>query len=163
MIRTPLMLAMGFVFLLTCEASGIWVFESWVSAIPMMMIVGFLVLQRVGVAEGVAWFCVLALLRGDIVAGTIALIGPSLTSRVFSTRSLYALLGIGLVSHAVGILVLLAVHGALSAIFHVSWNIQYGTLWLQELLLIPGLYLGTSGIWWFDRTIGSRVALKSLT
>lgn len=157
------MLAVGFLLLLTLESSVIWAFQGWVSAIPLMMIVGLLVLQRIGIPEGVAWFLVLAVLRGDIVAFTIALIGPALTMRVFSTRSLYALLGIGIVSHAAGILILLATHAVLTAVFHVIWNVQYSTVWLQELLLIPGLYFGTSGIRWFDQNIGSRVALKPLT
>lgn len=163
MIRAPLTLAVGFVLLLAFESSVIWAFQGWVSAIPLMVIVGFLVLQRIGIPEGVAWFCVLAVLRGDIVAGTIALVGPVVTLRVFSTRSLYALLGIGLVSHAAGILTLLAIHGLMSAVFHVAWTVHYSTVWLQELLLIPGLYFGMGSIRWFDRTISSRVALKPLT
>ena len=157
------MLSAGFVLLLTCESSGLWAFQSWVAAIPLLVIAGLLVLQRVGIPEGVAWFAVLAVVRGDIVAGTIAIIGPLLTMRVFSTRSLYALLGIGLVSHATGICLLLAVHTVVESLFHGAWNISYIALWLQEFLLIPGLYLGMSGIWWFDHTIGSRIALKSLT
>ncbi len=163
MIRAPLFLAVGFVILLTFETSVLWTFLGWISAIPLMMIVGLLVLQRVGIPEGVAWFVVLAVLRGDLVAGTIAFIGPVLTVRVFSTRSLYALLGIGLVSHAAGILVLFVLHVSVRAVFDVSWSVPYSMLWLQELLLLPGLYFGMSGIRWFDQTIGSRVALKPLT
>jgi len=163
MIRTAFMLAIMFSILLTIESSGIWVFESWFSAIPLMITAGILVMQRVGIAEGVAWFCVLAILRGDVIAATIALTGPWLTLRVFSTRSLYALFGIGLVSHTAGIIVLFGIATVMTSIFHVTWNIPYSTLWAQEFLLIPSLYFGMNIVRWFEQNIRSRFAFTSFT
>lgn len=163
MIRTALFTAFLFLLSMTLEASGVWVFHNWIAAIPLSIIIGFLVMQRVGIVEGVAWFLALAVLRGDIISGTIAIIGPILTLRVFSTRSLYALFGIGLVSHATGIFILAILHTLVTTIFTVSWTVSYTTVWLQEILLIPGLYLGTFVIRWFYVHISSRVAFKSLT
>jgi hypothetical protein len=163
MIRTSVFLAILFVLLLTVERTVIWVLPGWIASIPLMMTAGFLVMQRAGIPEGVAWFCMLALLRGDIIAGTIAFVGPFLILKVFSTRSLYALFGIGLVSYAMGILALLMIHAVATNVLSYSWGISFGAFWLQEALLIPSLYLGVSILWWFKETIGSRVALKPLT
>jgi hypothetical protein len=162
MIRSTIALALSFCLFLMIEASGIWVFDGWFAAIPLMTAAGILVMQRVGIPEGIGWFCVLAFFRGDFVALTIAATAPSLTLRVFSTRSLYALLGIGLVSHAAGIGVLFIISTITSVIVHTSWTVSYTTLWLQELLLIPGLYFGMSIVQWFEQNIRSRIALKSL-
>ncbi len=163
MIRAALALAIMFCLFLMIETSGIWVFESWVAAIPLMTTTGILVMQRIGIAEGIGWFCVLAVLRGDGISGVIALTGPWLTLRVFSTRSLYALLGIGLVSHAAGICALFIIATIANIAFHSSWDIPYATVWLQELFLIPSLYFGMNIAQWFERNIRSRVAVKPLT
>ncbi len=161
MIRSAFALALLFTGLLIVESSGMWVFTHWVATIPLMIIAGLLVMQRVGVPEGVAWFCALAFLRIDIVSAVIACTGPSLTLRVFSTRSLYALFGIGMVSHAAGIGVLFIIATLANTVFHATWNIAYGTLWLQEILLLPGLNLGMNGVRWFEHNIRSRVRFTS--
>jgi hypothetical protein len=162
MIRSAILLALAFCLFLTIETSGIWVFEGWFSAVPLMTAAGILVMQRVGIAEGIGWFIVLALLRTDLVAVIIALIGPLLTLRVFSTRSLYALLGIGLVSHAVGICVLFIISTLANLVLHSTWSISFSTFWLQEVLLIPSLYFGMGMMQWFEQNIRSRVTLVPL-
>lgn len=73
---------------------------------PLVMITGLLVLQRQGVVVGVAWLVLGSLLLAvDNVAPQILL--PSLiatavaaifATRVFATRSVYALMGLGLVT-----------------------------------------------------------------
>lgn len=163
MIRTALLLTIMFYVLTVIESSVLWVFEGWVATIPLMTTAGILVMQRLGIAEGVAWFCILAILRGDVIAATIAFIGPWVTLRVFSTRSLYALFGIGLVSHAAGMVVLFVIATIMASVSQATWNISYATLWTQELLLIPSLYFGMNVVGWFEQNIRSRFALTSLS
>ncbi len=163
MIRSSIVLTLTFCILLALETSVLWVFDDWIAFIPLMMTSGLLVLQRVGIPEGIVWFLALAILRGDFVSAIIAMLGPLFMIKIFSTRSLYALLGVGLVAHGFGIVILWVIHGFVHGLFHVTWNISFSTLWIQELLLIPTLYLGTMLIRSFRRTIGSRVALKPLS
>ena len=161
MVISLLLLGLGFFMLMMIETSALWVFDSWVSSFPFMIAAGVLVMQRVGIPEGIAWFLVLAVVREDIVAVTMAIAGPLLIVKVFNSRSLYALLGVGLFAHAIGIMALWGVHTTVHALLYDQWSISYGMLWRQEILLIPTLYFGTSILKWFERTVASRIAIKS--
>ena len=162
--RVAVLLAILFMSLMVFETSFLWVFLGWFSAIPVMTIAGLLVMQRVGVAEGTAWFLALAFMRGDLIACVIALIGPFLVLRVFSTRSLYALFGTGIVAFGAGIVSVFVVRTVLGLFFDLSsWHIVYRTLLLQEALLVPGLFVGLYLVRWFEQNISSRIALKSLS
>lgn len=161
MIIASFLLGIGFFTLMMIESSMLWVFDSWVSSFPFMIAAGLLVMQRVGIPEGVAWFLVLAVVREDIVAVTLAIAGPLLMIKVFNSRSLYALLGVGLLAHAIGIVVLWGIHTTVHALLYAEWSVSYRMLWRQEALLIPTVYFGSSVLKWFERTVASRIAIKS--
>lgn len=163
--RGAMLLAILFVALSVVESSMIWVFHApWISAVPMMTIAGFLIVQRIGIVEGVMWFIALMLLRMDITMLIMILIAPTLTIRLFSTRSVYALLGVGITTYGMMIFVVFLFHSIGSALaLSMVWHAPFSLLLMQWVLLVPGLYLGLSTVRWFERTVGSHVTFKPLT
>jgi hypothetical protein len=112
--------------------------------------------------EGIMWFCVIAIVRGDITALMIMGIAPLFMVRIFTTRSVYALLGLGMTTFA-GMLVTTFIVHVIAFAFHAptEWHLPFSLLITQWILLIPGLYIGFLFVRWFERVIGSRVSLKS--
>jgi hypothetical protein len=157
-------LALLFSGLLVCEVSFLWTWNNWIAAIPLLTIAGILVMQRIGIVEGAAWFFVLGIIRLDIISIVIAFIGPVLLVKLFSARSLYALLGLGLVAFGFGIVTLGVTHELVTWLKDSTvWKMSYSTLFVQEVLLVPGLFCGSNLVRWFERTIWSRIALKPLS
>lgn len=124
--------------------------------IPLILITGLLVMHRVGVGPGVAWIVTGALIlevRG-ITPGYILPLTASagiafiLVERVFATRSVYALLGLGLVTGLVSAVVYLIVQ-LLKGIIYDS-PVALGALVQQSIstlvLLQIGLYVGFTAI-----------------
>lgn len=163
--RISFLLALLFVVLSVLESSLLWVFQpAWFSAFPLLSIAGFLVLQRVGVSEGVMWFLAMIFLRHDLSSLIIIALAPVLIVRLFSTRSVYALLGSGITAYGAMILGILAGHAVLRTLgIRIDWHMPFSFLLAQWALLVPGLYLGFVCVRWLERTVGSRVALKPLT
>lgn len=162
--RMAFFIALLFSGLLVCEVSFLWAWSGWIAAIPLLTITGILIMQRIGIMEGAAWFFVLGIIRLDIVSIVIAFIGPVLLVKLFSARSLYALFGLGLVAFGLGIATLGAVHELVTWLKDsIVWEISYSTLFMQEALLVPGLFCGSNLVRWLERTVGSRIALKPLS
>ncbi len=124
---------------------------------PLVMIAGLLVLQREGVGPGVAWLLLGSILMTvDHVAPytlwpTIisTLVAVIFATRVFATRSVYALMGLGLITGLTYILTVLL--GALIAVIFSSTLLPNGQLSWSSLvafflLLQLGLYLGFMAI-----------------
>lgn len=159
--RSALFLAILFGSLLTFEASCIWALGGIALAIPIMTIGGILVMHRSGMADGIAWFITLAILRHDVVSLILCLIAPFFLLRTFSTRSIYALFGFGVVSYALSLMGV----GAGEYLAH-TLGFEFGNLLpehpvLQTLFLVPGLYIGTVLIRSMEKHFFSRIALKS--
>ncbi|MBI1908026.1 hypothetical protein HYS28_01235 [Candidatus Uhrbacteria bacterium] len=119
---------------------------------PLMLVTGLLVMHRVGVGPGVAWLVIGALVlevRGITPGWCIPVIATAflaalLVERVFATRSVYALLGLGLVSGLSAVSLFLALSLLRTAIQGAGPT--FGRL-LHEgawtfILLLAGLYVG---------------------
>ena len=163
--RNALFLAFLFVGLGIMESSSLWLFQpSWFSAFPLLVIGGFLVLQRVGLGEGMMWFVALMLLRGEVMLFVILALAPLLITRLFTTRSVYALLGSGMTAYGAMILVTLSFHGVAQVLrLPTTWHPPFSLLLVQWVMLVPGLYVGFMLVRWFSSTVGSRVTFKPLT
>ena len=159
--RNALFLALLFACLLTFEASCIWALGGIALAIPVMTIGGILVMHRSGITDGIAWFVTLALLRHDMVSLVLCLIAPFFLLRTFSTRSIYALFGFGIVSYTLSLIVVGAGEYLAYAIGFKTGNLLPEHPVLQIIFLLPGLYVGTVFIRSMEKHFFSRVALKS--
>ncbi|HCC83777.1 TPA: hypothetical protein DEP96_02925 [Candidatus Uhrbacteria bacterium] len=118
---------------------------------PLVLITGLLVLQREGVGPGIAWLLLGSLLLSiDHVAPRMlipsiiaTLVAAIFANRVFATRSVYALMGLGLITGLTFSLVVLL--GALFSVIFLATPLPT-TLLLSLLafflLLQLGLYLG---------------------
>lgn len=102
--KSAIFLAIVFMIAANIESSMLWTFPWIVGMFPLVSILGFVVLYRFGIPEGVAWFLALAFMRMDVAALIIAGLAPLLLQRVFVTRSLYALLGVSALSMACGLI-----------------------------------------------------------
>lgn len=123
---------------------------------PLMLMTGLLVMHRIGVSPGVAWIVLGALMleaRG-ITPGWLfpmcmsALLAALLVERVFATRSVYALLGLGLVT-GVAAVVLYSIAKLIGGIVS-GTPVAFGALLREDvwtlLLLLAGLYIGFTTI-----------------
>ena len=161
--RTGILFAFLFLFLLLIEVSFFHAFSGSLANIPVMIIAGMIVMQRVGIEEGVAWFITLALMRGDGIALLLAGIGPVLILQIFTTRSVYALLGFGAVAYVAASCTFLLFGGLIDHTLGTSILLQHPIVHaLQELmLLIPGLFLGVLLVRSIERRILNQFAFKS--
>lgn len=159
--RGALFLALLFVFLLTFEASCVWALGGIALAIPVMTIGGILVMHRSGITDGIAWFLMLAFIRHDVISLALCVIAPFFLLRTFSTRSIYALFGFGIVSYTLTLIVV----GTLEYLIHTLGFGSNSALpehpVLQTVFLLPGLYIGTMLIRSMERHFFSRIAIKS--
>lgn len=123
---------------------------------PLILITGLLVMHRVGVGPGIAWIVVGALILevrgitpGHILPLTVAAgIAFMLVERVFATRSVYALLGLGLVTGLTSVIVysmVQLVNGMINEMPVSLSSLIQQSLWLLILLEV-GLYLSFTGI-----------------
>lgn len=160
-VMNALFLALLFAGLLTFEASCVWALGGIALAIPVMTIGGILVMNRSGMADGIAWFFMLAIIRHDVVSLVLCIIAPLFLLRTFSTRSVYALLGFGLVSYSFSLIVVGTAEylGRLAGFG--AGNLLPKQPTLQALFLVPGLYIGMALIRSLQKHFFSRIALKS--
>lgn len=163
--RTGILFALLFFTLLLIEVSFFHAFSGNLANIPVMIIAGMIIMQRVGIEEGIAWFITLAVMRGDGIALLLAGIGPVLILQIFTTRSVYALLGFGAVAYILASIIFLLVGGLVDQFLGTSILLQHPIIHaLQELaLLIPGLFLGVLLVRSIERRILNQFAFKSST
>lgn len=161
--RTGILFAFLFFVLLLIEVSFFHAFTGNIANIPVMIIAGMIIMQRVGIEEGVAWFITLALLRSDGIALLLAGIGPVLILQIFTTRSVYALIGFGAVAYIAASSIFLLLGGLVDRFLGTSILLQHPIIHaLQELaLLIPGLFIGLMIVRSIERRILNQFAFKS--
>lgn len=162
--KTGSILACLFLFFLLGEMSFIHAFSGILAHTPLMMIAGMIVMQRIGREEGSAWFVALALIQGDISALIVAGVGPILITRLFTTRSVYALLGFGSSTALLAMGIPLVVGGICDAWLGTSFlpSYAYITTLYTMLTLVPGLFVGMSIIRFLERSLFTRISLRPL-
>lgn len=156
--RTGIILGLFFFFLLFIERSFFHAFFGIIANIPLMVIAGMIIMQRVGIEEGIAWFLALVFFHGDSTALFLAVAGPALILQIFTTRSMYALVGFGLTSYAIAAGTTLMLGEFLSRIFDIHFLSLHPYLhaFNEFLLLVPGLFLGVL----LTRSIFTRIAFR---
>ena len=161
--RTGVLLALLFFFLLLIETAFFHAFSGIAASIPLMIIAGMIIMQRVGIEEGAAWFLAVAVLRGDGVALLLAGIGPMLILQIFTTRSVYALLGFGAVAYSIASVVFILLGKLLDYALGTSILSNHPvTHALQEgALLLPALFLGVVIVRSVERRVLTRFAFRS--
>lgn len=125
------------------ELSLIHAFNNVLAVIPFHLIVGIIVLHRAGNELGALWFIATAILAPwlgfELIPGfvylVIALVGPLLTARVFTTRSIYALEGLGFSLFSISLLT-----NFFLSIFNRPFSLGHQLYALAFLVI--GLYLG---------------------
>jgi hypothetical protein len=158
-----ILLALTFALLHVLQQSTLHVFGAPWANIPLLVIAGIIVMQRVGIEEGVAWFLALSLLNGfDLYAFCWAVVGPIFLLRVFTTRSVYALIGLGIVAHTTVSACTLILEKIIHRFFDFSFIPVYhaGALAAQIPLLIPGLFLAIICIRFAEKNLFTRVYLR---
>ncbi len=160
--RTGMLLGFLFFTLLFIEQSFLHAFFGTVANIPLVVIVGMIIMQRVGIEEGIAWFIAVALFQSDFSALLIAMIGPMLILQIFTTRSVYALIGFGLTSYAFAAGVTLILSELSSRVFHYSITSSHPYIHAltEFLILIPGLFVGVILARSIERNIFTRVSFR---
>lgn len=142
--RTGILLALFFFILHVIEVSFFHAFSGVFAYIPLMVIAGMIIMQRIGIEEGIAWFLGMTVIDGDGTALLLAGIGPLFILQIFTTRSVYALLGFGAVAYSVSSALFMLLGGLIDYLFGTTLLSDHPILHaLQEwALLIPGLFLG---------------------
>ncbi len=160
--RVGFFLAAVFAWCFLIETSFLHAFGGMVAYIPLITIAGIIVMQRFGIEEGVLWFVSVAVLRGDIFSLVFALIGPMLVQQIFTTRSVYALLGFGAVGYTVSSVVALACSWGLDTLFHTAFLLPhpFERMLIIGALLIPGLFFGTLFLRLGERYFLSRIRFR---
>jgi len=163
--KTGILLAFTFLLLLLIERSFFHAFAGSLASIPVLLIAGMILMQRAGIEEGIAWFLAVAVLQANGVALLLALVSPILIVQIFTTRSVYALLGFGVVTYAIS--------STLFILFGAFFDIAFGTTILSNhpvlhaiqegILLIPGLILGVMIVRSIEHRILRRFAFKSFS
>lgn len=152
-----------FLFSILCQYSLIHVLRGPWASIPLLTIVGIVVFQRVGMEEGMAWFAVASFFHGfNLYAFFWVCIGPLLLQKIFTTRSWYALLGLGVFGHIVV--------SVTFVVLAVLWNnfsplvispLGYAALFGKELLLlILGLLLAMIFLRFVERRLFMRIPFR---
>jgi len=163
--KTGIFLGLLFVVLLLVEQSFLHALFGSIASTPLMIIAGMIIMQRVGIEEGAAWCIALACLSTNIIPLILAGIGPILILQIFTTRSIYALLGFGITSYVVSAGASLIIGAALSLLFgiHILSAHPYINVFTEFLLLIPGLFLGILLVRSVERSIFTRIAFRRST
>lgn len=163
---TAVIVAIVFGITMVLETSAVQSLPPPYSAFPLMLIAGVIVLHRTDAVLGIAWLLLMALFAdawgegsGAILPFLIAsALAVPLKRRVFTNRSVYALLGMGL-----SVQVVLIVTATLLSLAHTVFSdtALYGqdfvaTRFRETLLLLGGLYLSAMGLrsasHWLKRT-----------
>ena len=134
----------GFLFFLGSifELSLIHAMNFSFALIPLNFILGVIIMHRAGAIQGAAWFIMSGLLLNFfgfdshhwISYFTIAGVGSFLTTKFFTNRSVYALLGLGLTLFAILFVINLIISFETEQIIKI--------LFIQIFFIIFGLYFG---------------------
>lgn len=160
--RTGIILGIVFFLFLFIEQSFFHALFGIVANIPLMLIAGMIIMQRVGIEEGVAWCIALAVFRMDIGALFLAAVGPILILQIFTTRSMYALVGFGIASYTIATGAMLFLGELLFRVFgiHLLSLHPYLHALTEVILLIPGLFLGILLMRSIERSVLTRIAFR---
>ena len=161
--RTGVLLAFLFFFFLLIEVAFFHAFSGIAASIPLMIVAGMIIMQRVGIEEGAAWFLAVAIFRGDGVALLLAGIGPVLILQIFTTRSVYALLGFGAVAYTVASVIFLLFGTLIDSVVGTSVLSSHPVVHaLQEgVLLLPTLFIGVILVRIIERRVLQQFAFRS--
>lgn len=161
--KTGILLACLFFFFLLVEVAFFHAFSGIAASIPLMVVAGMIIMQRVGIEEGAAWFLAVAVLRGDGVALLLAGIGPILILQIFTTRSVYALLGFGAVAYAVASVIFILFGKLLDSVIGTSVLSSHPIIHaLQEgALLLPTLFIGVIFVRIIERRVLQQFTFRS--
>ncbi len=162
--KTGGLLALTFFFLLLIEISFFHAFAGSIAHIPVMIVAGMIIMQRIGIEEGVAWFLAVAMVRGDGIALLLATIGPMLILQIFTTRSIYALLGFGAVAYTVASVMFILLGELFDYALGTTILSQHPVVHaLQEgALLLPSLFVGVILVRSIERRLFTHFAFRSL-
>lgn len=144
-------LAIACVFLLSAfvDVTLVHALGEPLALIPLHFIVGVIVLHRGGASSGALWFGFSALLLPVIgfdsgtVLGYVATgaLGFVLTKRVFTNRSVYALVGLGAALYT-SFAIVNGVFLLITKRLIEPWHVYAATELLSLTLVVGGLYLG---------------------
>lgn len=151
--RRAMIFACLFLVLASIETSVLWNFSSWIGVIPLLTIAGLLVILHVGGFEGFLWFGATAILERSVEPFLFGIIVVFLVKYIFSTRSFYALVGLGEVS-----VIMTSLMMYILAVFLGLFDVDVTKTSLHDTMVIavilaPGLYLGHIFVVWLHRTI----------
>lgn len=161
--KTGFLFALLFFVLLLVEVTFFHAFSGMIASIPLMIVAGMIMMQRVGIEEGAAWFLAVAAVRGDGVAFLLAGIGPVLILQIFTTRSVYALLGFGAVAYAAASGISIPLSMLFDSVFDTSILPSHPFLHaLQEgFLLLPALFVGVVIVRGIERRFLTQFTFRS--
>lgn len=157
-------LAIGFICTSIFSATALPSFPVPLAYTPLLLIVGVMVLHRIGIVQGMIWLVLSGtlLLYGDgmpmrtLAYIASAVIGAFFAGRTFAKRSVYALLGLGLIVGLVFIATLWFVNATTlffgqQSIVQLSGYEARWTIFLLEAGLYVGFLLSVSLRTWFER------------
>ena len=161
--KIGILLACLFLLLLLLEHSGFHAFGGVLANIPLLMIAGMMIAQRIGPGEGAIWFLALLIVTGDNMALFLSCTVPLLVIHLFTTRSVYALLGLGIVSWSIAALSALIIGGSIDGLFHTHILPTHflESLGIRGILIVPGLFLGVLFVRFTERHLFSRIAFRT--
>lgn len=161
--KTGILLALLFLLFLLFENSGFHAFGGILANIPLLIIAGMMITQRVGPGEGAVWFLTLFAVTGSGVALLLSCVAPLLVVHLFTTRSVYALLGLGIVSWSIVSLGALIIGGSIDGLFHTHLLPAHflESIGMRGLLIVPGLFLGVLLVRFMERHLFSRIAFRA--
>lgn len=161
--KIGMFLAILFLTLLFFERSGFHAFGGIIANISLLTLAGMMIAQRVGPSEGAVWFFALFVVTGEGTALALSCIVPLLVIHLFTTRSVYALLGLGIVSWSIAAISVFLLGGGSDRLFHTHILPEhfFESLGIRGLLLVPGLFIGVLVVQFLERHLFSRIAFRS--
>lgn len=157
------LLALAFLVCALAQYSLVYAFGGPLMHLSLLTLGGILVFQRVGPEEGSAWFLATTVFHGlDVYPMLWALLGPLLLARVFTTRSVYALFGLGLSGHVLASIVTMFFEKIALRFFPISFIPlhPWESILMQTALLLPGLFVGVISIRFIERVIMNRLYIR---
>lgn len=162
-------LAMGFICASLLAATAVPSLPVPFAYLPLMLMCGILVMNRVNVIHGAIWLVLSGVVLG--VLGTAperllayivtAAVGLVLADRVFAKRSVYALLGLG-VSMGVVFVLWEWLHRVIARLLNPERvvGMSGGEAWWTFVLLLGGLYVGFVVTVMFRHWVGKRFLVR---
>ncbi len=157
------LLALAFLACSLVQYSFVFAFGGAFVLLSLLTIGGILVFQRVGPEEGAAWFLAIAVFHGlDVYPIIWAMLGPLLLARVFTTRSVYALFGLGFSGHLLASGMTVLFEKIAFRFFPLTYvPLHTGeSLLLQSIILLPGLFVGVVCIRFLERSVMNRLYIR---